>query len=207
LTTSKNWNTQVPLFIDRDHPQLVIAMWEWDNSCILGVQTTGACPLDPTQYTALLMHFIATVLAPGDGVSGLMFEQYPPLGPLFSASQEVERVAGEDAWDRLVASMAPKFPGRVMYLPVGSAVDYDGHFSTWLPPEGNPSAPQSSWVRVRMLDNTHFCPAGAGRYAAALLSDLTSLYRLGPPSGDWSTGIWTDDTGVYTEGSCPDDHP
>lgn len=211
LTTSKNWPTLVPQVIRRDRPDLVVAMWEWDDSCLVPAadQSTGPCSIGPVRYRALLERFIGTVLAPGDGVAGLMFEQYPTLGLLFSVTQLQERLTGERAWDSLVSSMVSVFPGRVMYMPLAPAVELNGRFSVWLPPEDDPSAPMSDWVRVRMLDNTHFCPAGAARYAAALLADLTSLYHLAPPAPDWSTGTWTDDAAVYNNppGSCPDDHP
>ena len=60
-----------------------------------------------------------------------------------------------------------------------------------------------------MIDDTHFCPAGAALYAGALLSDLTELYILAPPARGWSTDPWTEDEAVYNQppGSCPDDHP
>ena len=112
-----------------------------------------------------------------------MFEEYPPLGIAFGVSYPQQRIEGENAWDSLVSQMTTVFPGRVMYLPVGPAVELHGKFSAWLPPESDPGAPQSSWVRVRMLDDTHFCPAGAALYAGALLSDLTELYHLGTPCG------------------------
>ena len=209
LTTARNWRTEIPLQISQVHPQLVVAMWEWDDSCLVRNQSTGSCSLNPAQYRALLIQFINTVLAPGDGVSGLMFEQYPPFGVLFSETQLEQRVAAEDAWDALVSSMASVFPGRVMYLPLAGAVELGGHFTVWLPPENDPSAPKSDWVRVRMLDNTHFCPAGAARYAGALLSDMTILYHLKAPADDWSTAAWTNDPAIYNNppGSCPDDHP
>jgi peptidoglycan/LPS O-acetylase OafA/YrhL len=197
LTISKTWSTQIPMYIARHKPQIVVAMWSWDNGCLLEPRSPGSCSLTPDQYRALLMRFIRTILEPGNGVAGLMFEQYPPLGPLYGSNQR-QRVAGEDAWDALVASMTGRFQGRVMYLPVGPAVELNGRFSVWLPPEDDPQAPESSWVRVRMLDNTHFCPAGAARYAGALLSDLTTLYHLGPPAPTWSREGWTDYGGSTT---------
>jgi peptidoglycan/LPS O-acetylase OafA/YrhL len=209
LTVAKGWPTEMPLLIRRQRPQLVVAMWQWDNFCLLDPRPPGTCALDPSQYTALLERFIRTVLAPGDGVSGLMFEQYPPLGVPYGVAYAEQRLAGERAWDSLVASMSGVFPGRVMYLPVGPAVELHGHFAAWLPPESDPTAAETSWVRVRMLDDTHFCPAGAALYAGAFASDLTELYHLAPPARWWSTGPWTKDEAVYDQppGSCPDDHP
>jgi peptidoglycan/LPS O-acetylase OafA/YrhL len=209
LTVDKGWPAEMSLLIRRQRPELVVAMWQWDNFCLLDPRPPDTCALDPSQYRALLERFIRTVLAPGDGVSGLMFEQYPPLGVPYGVAYAQQRLAGEKAWDSLVASMPDVFPGRVMYLPVGPAVELHGHFAAWLPPESDPAAPQSSWVRVRMLDDTHFCPAGAALYAGALASDLTELYHLPAPAREWFTGAWTNDDAVYNQppGSCPDDHP
>ena len=36
---------------------------------------------------------------------------------------------------------------------------------------------------MRKLDNVHLCPEGSARYADALLTDMTSVFRLAP-AGD-----------------------
>jgi hypothetical protein len=104
--------------------------------------------------------------------------------------------------------MPAVMPGRVMYLPVGASVLLGGRFSTWLPPPTEPHAPAADWVRVRMIDDVHLCPAGAVRYADAVLADVTDLYHLAPPKGAWWDGSWTSDP-RYDDptDSCPDDHP
>ena len=84
--------------------------------------------------------------------------------------------------------MTSDFPGRVMYFPLADSVLLDGKYSAWLPPEGDPHAPSDQWIRVRKLDNVHLCPEGSARYAAALLTDMTSVFRLAPAAGDWSQG-------------------
>jgi hypothetical protein len=122
-----------------------------------------------------------------------------------------ETTAAVMAWNSMVASMPAVFPGRVMYLPVGASVDPDGRFSAWLPPLSDPHAPVQDWVRVRTIDDVHFCPAGAARDANALLVDLTSMFALPVPTTTWSTGAWTKDP-VYVSNPtisdlCPDDHP
>jgi lysophospholipase L1-like esterase len=184
-------------------------MWNWDDSLALN---------QPTQYRKTLERFVRTVLAPGDGVDGLVFEQFPVLGPvtgLVSPAQATaetqQRDAGVNAWNAIASSMPGVFPGKVMYFPVGPAVELDGRFTAWLPPSGEPRAPSANWVRVRMQDTVHFCPAGAARYANALLADLTSLVRLPAPAAGWSTGTWTNDArfrvGNVFSNPCPDDHP
>ena len=46
---------------------------------------------------------------------------------------------------------------------------------------------------MRKLDNVHLCPEGSARYAAALLADMTTVFRLAPAAGNWSQGAWTTD--------------
>ena len=117
-------------------------------------------------------------------------------------------MAGAVAWSTLVSKLPAKFPGRVGYLPLAPAVEVSGKYSAWLPPLGAGSVPPASWVRVRMVDNTHFCPAGAARYAAALLVDLHAEVGLGATSRSWWDGSWSSSP-VYrsTAGACPADHP
>ena len=74
-----------------------------------------------------------------------------------------------------------------MYFPLGSSLLVDGKYSAWLPPEGDPHAPSSDWLRVRKLDNVHLCPEGAARYADALLADMTAA-SLSPPPGQLGPG-------------------
>jgi hypothetical protein len=112
------------------------------------------------------------------------------------------------AWNDIAEKMVSAFPGRVMYFPLADSVLLNGKFSPWLPPEGDPHAANSAWIRVRKLDNVHLCPEGSARYAAALLADMTSVFHLAPTTGNWSQGSWTSDPDFNDPpGSCPDDHP
>jgi hypothetical protein len=210
LSVDHNWRHDVAANIADSHAQLVVAMWSWDDSWALD---------HPAQYRAVLEQFVRVVLAPGDGVEGLVFQQFPTPGPVVgdasatqTAADTATRAAGVRAWNRIAASMTKVFPGRVMYFPVGSSVERDGRFSTWLPPAAAPRAPASRWLRVRMVDNVHLCPAGAARYTDALLADLTALYRLPVPAPGWATGPWTDDprfshSNGLSSTPCPADHP
>jgi hypothetical protein len=204
LTTAGNWRTELPLLISQLHPDLVIGMWSWDDNEALE---------HPRAYRAMLGQAIDLMITPGDGVAGVMFMQFPPLGPLppymkDAKARDAHRDAGVAAWNAIAKSMASIHPGRVMYFPVAGAVELDGKFTPWLPPMNEVQSPRSQWVRVRMVDNVHLCPAGASRYAAALTADLTALYRLPPPSPGWQAGPWTlDHRYSNPPGSCPDDHP
>jgi peptidoglycan/LPS O-acetylase OafA/YrhL len=209
LTTDHGWPTDVSDVIARSHPDVVVAMWSWDDDMALA---------HPVQYRNLIGQFADTVLARGDGVAGLVFLQFPKLGPVISLTDPTEaaattahRAKGVLAWNRLVAGLPAFYPGRVMYFPVGAAVETGHRFASWLPPEGRPGAPAAGWLRVRMVDNVHFCPAGAARYAAAVQVDLASVLSLGPVTDTWADGSWqTADRFVHKSGlslPCPDDHP
>jgi len=210
LSTDTNWPHDVAANIADSSPQIVVAMWSWDNSWALA---------HPVAYTKVLEQFVRVVLAPGDGVRGLVFQQFPTPGPVVgdasatqTAADTAARAAGVRAWNRIAESMTTVFPGRVMYFPVGAAVELHGQFSTWLPTDGKTSQTTADWVRVRMVDNVHLCPAGAALYTDALLADLTQLYRLPAPSATWTTGSWTDDprfshSNGLSSTPCPADHP
>ncbi|HEY7946957.1 MAG TPA: acyltransferase family protein [Acidimicrobiales bacterium] len=210
LSTDHNWQHDVAGNIADSGAQIVVAMWSWDNSWALA---------HPAQYKAVLEQFVRVVLAPGDGVEGLVFQQFPTPGPVVgdagsaqTAADTASRAAGVRAWNAVAASMTALFPGRVMYFPVGPAVELAGRFSTWLPTDGKAGQAKADWVRVRMVDNVHLCPAGAALYTDALLADLTSLYHLPPPAPAWSTGPWTADprfshSNGLSSTPCPADHP
>jgi len=205
LTTATNWPTSLPNLIRQTRAQLIIASWSWDE---YGPTTPNALH-QPVQYTSLLRRFVSTVLAPGDGVEGVLFTQFPTEGVVPGAADTTRlRRKGSEAWNGIAAQMATYFPGRVMYLPVGSAVLLNGRYSTWLPPRDDVRAPSDQWIRARKLDNVHLCPEGSARYADAILTDMTVVLGLAPAVGDWSQGAWTSDPNFNNPpGACPDDHP
>ena len=210
LTVATDWPTSIPDLIGQVHPQLIIASWSWDQD---GPTTPNALH-QPVAYTALLRRAVKVMLTPGNGVAGVIFTQFPISGtipgsnPANQALYNKERAEGVTAWNDIAAKMTSYFPGRVMYLPVASSLLLDGRFSAWLPPVGHPHAPADEWTRVRKLDNVHLCPEGSARYAAAILSDLTALFKLAPASPTWTEGAWTSDPNFNNPaGACPDDHP
>jgi peptidoglycan/LPS O-acetylase OafA/YrhL len=204
LTTAGNWRTEIPALIRELKPEVVIGMWSWDNTMALE---------RPRAYRKLLGQAVSLILAKGDGVDGMIFAEFPPLGPLWSlvndaAATDARREAGVVAWNRIAASFSRTEPGRVMYFPVAGAVELHGKFTAWLPPVSDPKAPTSEWVRVRMVDNTHFCPPGAARYADAILADMTEVFHLPQASPSWWDGSWASARRYDNPpGSCPDDHP
>jgi hypothetical protein len=210
LTTATDWPSSIPNLIEQTKAQLVVASWSWDQ---YGPTTPNALH-QPQQYTKLLERAVSTMLAPGDGVEGVVFTQFPESGvipssnPADQASYNRERWDGVIAWNDIAEKMTRIFPGRVMYFPVASALLLHGQYSAWLPPEGDPDAPSGDWIRVRKLDNVHLCPEGSARYADALLADMTAVFHLAPAVGDWSQGSWVTDPNFNNPpGACPDDHP
>jgi peptidoglycan/LPS O-acetylase OafA/YrhL len=211
LTTATIWPTAIPRIIREEHPQLIVASWSWDQ---FGPTKPNALH-EPAAYTALLKRAVGVMLAAGNGVDGVIFTQFPLSGsiraanPANQAVYNKERLEGLNAWNAIAAKMASYFPGRVMYLPVASSLLLDGRsYSAWLPPLGDPTAPKDEWIRVRKLDNVHLCPEGSARYAAAILSDLTAIFKLTPASSAWTQGAWTSDPDFNDPpGACPDDHP
>ncbi len=209
LTTS-NWSSSFPTLIKEARPQLIVASWSWDQ---YGPTTPNALH-QPKQYTRLLRSAVSTMLAPGDGVEGVIFTQFPESGvipaptPSQQASYNKERWDGVIAWNNIAKKMTTYFPGRVMYFPIASSLMLNGKFSPWLPPEGHPHAPSNEWIRVRKVDNVHLCPEGSARYGDALLADMTSVFHLAPAVGDWSQEAWVSDPDFNNPpGACPDDHP
>ncbi len=209
LTTHPDWPTVFPSLISTEHPQLVAGTWSWD----FGGPTTPNALHQPEQYADLLERFLRTLLAPGDGVDGVMLLEFPPIGVVADATPAVLthdklEAEGSAAWDAVAERMPAIFPGKVMYLPWAGSILLDGHYSTWLPPLGDPGAPKAEWVRVRKLDDTHLCPQGSARLGLAVADDLKMLVGLAPPRGRWYDGSWTTNPEFNSPaGACPDDHP
>ncbi len=178
------------------HPQLLVGTWLWDAE---------AAEAEPSAYQSVLDTSIRQLFSAGDDLVGIVLLQMPDVdNPALQP--------GIPAWNRAAAESAKVFPGRVMYLPVGSSLDVDGHYSNWLPPLDNLSTPRKDWVRVRTSDGVHLCPPGITRYAAPVLVDLTKILHLAPGKrGWWRAGpikvqalAWLSKTNDIT---CPTDHP
>ncbi len=209
LVNATIWPQAFPQIIRETRAQIIVASWSWDDS---GPTTPNALH-QPAQYTKLLHRAVATLLAPGNGVEGVMFTQWPyPVAANTATPQERavyrDRVRGNTAWTRIAEEMTRQFPGRVMYLPIASSLTWHGKYLAWLPPSNEGRTPLDQWVRARKLDNLHLCPEGAARYADALLTDMRAVFSLTPASPDWMQGDWTSNSNYNDPpGDCPDDHP
>ncbi len=200
LTNNSSWKFDWPQLIREDRPELVLGTWSWDN---------GAAQADPAAYSRLVAQAMGILLAPGNGVDGVAIMEFPPYGPppsvLDPAKAEQTLVAEETArkaWNSLMASLAPRWPGHYMFLPVASALEVDGRFSPWLPQA------DGTWSRARKTDNFHLCPTGAAALGQAVVAQLTPVVSLPPPAPGWWSGSWAKDhTYRDPSGSCPNDHP
>ena len=145
LSTHPDWPVVFPNLIRTQHPQLIAGTWSWD----FGGPTTPNALQQPVQYAALLERFLRTLLAPGDGVDGVLLLEFPPIGVVAGATPQVlahdkAEAAGSAAWDAIAEHMPAVFPGRVMYLAWAGSILLDGHYATWLPPLGDLQCPEGA---------------------------------------------------------------
>jgi peptidoglycan/LPS O-acetylase OafA/YrhL len=200
LRNDRNVTGDMATAIAQNHPEVILMMWSWDNQYAYD---------HPVAFTNLLTEVINVMLAPGDGVDGVAILQFPRTGPLDEiidpAARQAQTAAAEtdrNAFDRIVASLPARYPGRLTYLPVAASLNLHGRYSAWLP------TTDGGWIRARKTDNTHLCPAGAAVLGAAVTTDLRPLLHLPATAGGWINAGWTTDaTRFGPAGSCPDDQP
>jgi peptidoglycan/LPS O-acetylase OafA/YrhL len=196
-------------------PQIILAAWSADDA---------EARSHPARYQQTLDAAIGTMLAPGDGVAGVVFLQLPAFGPtprIIESSPSARSwnlsAEGQTWWNDAVRRAPARFPGKVMFFPVGSSLEIDGHYTSWLPPVGPPPVGQhptstGDWVRVRASDGVDLCPPGITRYAAPVAQDLIGMFSLPPPRDGWWNGYDIvvgayDDQDPSRARTCPDDHP
>ena len=201
LTTDTTFVRDLTEIVQQTHPQLILAMWSWDNAYAYH---------HPKRYGALVREFVTAMLAPGNGVDGIAFVQFPRVGGLDAIIDPVVRnnvvtlqARYARAWTAIVKTLPQEYPGHVTYLPVASALDLDGHYSAWLP------TVSGGWIRARKTDNTHLCPAGAAVIGAAITQQLRPMFGLAPTAPGWINSSWTSDAYRYDipAGECPNDQP
>jgi peptidoglycan/LPS O-acetylase OafA/YrhL len=200
LTTDKLWPGDGEAIIRQYHPEVVIGTWSWDDPL---------AEADPVAYQARLEATLADLLAPGNGVDGVVLLQFPTTGPypLYPTPQAersawIQTLIGEDAWDSVAQKAVMAFPGRAVYVADSALFAPRNRFLVWM------KTPSGLWLRARMIDDIHVCPYGAAEFGAFLLAQLSPALDLGPPAAEWQSGSWTSDP-RYNDpsGSCPGDHP
>jgi peptidoglycan/LPS O-acetylase OafA/YrhL len=194
------WKTAWPRLLQQYRPELVVGMWSWDG---------WPAHTDPVGYGRLVEEAVGLLLAPGSGVDGVAMMEFPRSRPATSsvdpgvqAQSLASAAAGAQAWNSVMASVAPQWPGQYLYLPTASSLEVNGQYSAWLP------APGGALSRARKIDNFHVCPTGSARLGEALVAQLTPALHLPAAADGWWTGSWTKNH-TYNDppGACPDDHP
>ena len=186
--------------ISQTHPDIVVAMWTHDNVFVAehGVAAYERLVLQP---------FLDVLMAPGNGVKGVVFVGQPPQPPLDSwmprVHAEVYDPKGMQLWEDAAIDESREHPGRVAFAPATAMLEYGGGYSTWLP------SPGGKLERVRQIDDFHLCLNGGVRYGAGATLQLTRLFGLAQPAPNWWLGSfasaqrWYQLPG-YPPGQCPD---
>ncbi len=72
LTKWQNWATKLTEWLAQDRPDLIVAMWSWDNKAIA---------TEPVAYRSRYRPVHADRSQPEDGAKGIIFQQFPEPGP------------------------------------------------------------------------------------------------------------------------------
>jgi hypothetical protein len=200
LTTDPGFPSDASKIVTRDHPQIVMGTWTWDDTEALK---------DPGAYLQRLETAMRRLLTPGSGVELVALIQFPQFGrdtewanrPETPASWTL-RVQAQNAWDNAAREAVKAFPGRALYLSTDLVFAPGGRFYAWM------RSADGRWLRVRKLDNAHFCPYGSAELGALLVDELTPDLHLEAPAPGWELGPWSH-LPRYNDppGACPNDQP
>ena len=198
VSIDPSWRGYVRYWLHKTHADVVFYTTDWD----------GTAAMDVTAYHRAMLELID--VARSAGASGVVFLQYPKTHPLDAVTPAAQAGAAADiaAWNAAVAGVPALAPGRAMYFPVAPSVELNGQFSYWVSPPRDPSAPASTWDRVRRVDGVHLCPPGIVLYAAAIAADTSQAFRLPAPAAGWWVNGWQRDPIIVSgDQYCPADHP
>lgn len=179
-----DWRRRLPLVIAQYHPELVIAMWSWDDD---------VAKSDPTAYLQTLDQALSLLLTPGNGVDGVVLLRFPQLAPPpaslalyrstgWTSQSSVAGVeAARKAWNALAAQAAAGRPSQVLFSNASTVVDSAG----------------------RAVDRVHLCPSGAALLGQAVTDELAQVLSLPPPRSGWQAGVAGDPRYEVQPGLCP----
>jgi peptidoglycan/LPS O-acetylase OafA/YrhL/lysophospholipase L1-like esterase len=174
-----DWRTTWPRLVREHRPELVVASFGgWDEPFIAA---------QPEAYAGLLDEAIAVLSA--DGARVLLAGQQVNVDRDGTPRARASRAAFRAAVDRHAPTTA--------FVDLDPALTPGGVFAPHL---DGPRGPE----RVRKLDGTHLCPAGAARVARAVLDAITPAWRLPPPDPAWRAGDWALSERFAEPGVCPD---
>jgi peptidoglycan/LPS O-acetylase OafA/YrhL len=192
------WRGYVRHWVAATHADLVLFTTDWD----------GNAAMDVARYRHTMRELID--VARSAGAAGVVFLQYPKTHPIDATTPAAQSAAAAQilAWNDAVAGMPSLAPGRAMYFQIAPSVELDGRYASWVSPPRDPSAPSSTWDRVRRVDGVHLCPPGISLYAAAIAADAASAFHLPDPAAGWWVNGWQRDPIVASgDQFCPADHP
>ena len=200
LSTDPAWATDLPAIIDKYHPEVVIGTWSWDDQ--LAQQ-------DPKAYLAQLIHTLATILTPGDGVDLVALLQFPQIGPNPYVTDPVAQLADwavqnarQVIWNEVADEAVGFFPGHALYLQTDQLFDPGNRYFAW------DRTPTGAWLRSRKIDNVHMCPYGAAEFGSLVVNDLAPVLDLPSMTPGWELGSWVHEPNYNDPaGACPDDQP
>jgi hypothetical protein len=177
-----DWRQHWSELVGAEEPGLVVLLLGgWDEGYI---ETDGLAA-----YTDLAAEAAEVLTAGG---ARLLILGYPIT---------VSRVTNEPNARRSVeafAALPARFPGQVAFQSLDPALSPDGVFVEHLP------GPDGARERVRKVDGTHFCPAGAARIGRLVLDAVGPVWSLPDPPPAWRSGEWAKDRRfVDPQGACP----
>jgi peptidoglycan/LPS O-acetylase OafA/YrhL len=94
------------------------------------------------------------------------------------------------------AALPARFAGTVWYQALDPVLSPKGVYAAHLP------GPDGTNERVRKLDGTHFCPAGAALIGRLVLDVVRPVWSLPDIPASWRTGDWIKNE-RYDHGACP----
>ena len=170
----------------------------------------------PARYQRLVYEFSQKLF--NNGVKAMVFGSTPsqhtpfylPFTPSAERSYERFYHLGSFAWRADIQAVVRKLSGQALYLPLNRSLEVNGNYETWTAPPLNPTAPKSTWSRVRMIDGIHMCPVGTEVYASALTYDLSIALGIHNARSGWWKENWPY-VGLVGRSNialwCPNDHP
>lgn len=176
-----DWRQAWPGLVRDARPELVVAFFGgWDERFIVQ-HGSGAYDALVDEALAVLRAGGARVLVIGQAVN--VDRNHVPFG--------------RPSRDALRAAAVRHAPG-VAFLDLDPVLSPGARFASHL---AGPRGPE----RVRKLDGTHLCPAGAARIARAVLDALTPAWHLPAPPPAWRAGAWALDPRFDDpHGACPE---
>ena len=175
-----DWRTEWPKLVAETRPELVVAFFGgWDESF---VTQHGA-----EAYGRRVDEAVAILTA--EGARLLLIGQ--------AVNVDRNRVPyGRPSRDALRAAALRHRPA-VAFLDLDPVLSPGGRFTFHLP---GPTGPE----RVRKMDGTHLCPAGAARIGRAVLDAAAVVWALPAPPPAWRAGDWALDPRFDDpHGACP----